>query len=143
MKSDDDIRRELRGHLADFEPTDDQLMAARARLEAHIAQAAGSERYGGRRAVSAIRQLRLVASVARRTLLPAFKFGVPFIAGFVVVMLLVPGSGGDSDIARCQSVLGYAVPCGAWLSLAAGAATAGVVGVAIGINRRRKKQGKS
>lgn len=143
MKSDDDIRRELRGHLADYEPTADQLMAARARLEAHISQAASSERHRGRnRAVGGIRQLKLVASIALRTLLLAFKFGVPFIAGFVVVVLLVPGSGVDSDIPRCQSVLGYDVPCGAWLSLAAGAATAGVIASALWLNGRRKRQGK-
>lgn len=138
MKSDDDIKRELRGHLADCEPTDDQVMAARARLEAHISQTAGVESDRGRDfADGRKRQLGRVGMAACRVL-AAFKIGIPIIAGFVVVVLLIPASGVDSDIARCQSVLGYDVPCGVWLSLAAGAAISGVVGLALWLNGRRK-----
>ena len=76
---------------------------------------------------------------ARRALMAAFKVGIPIIAGFVVVVLLIPAGGVDSDIPRCQSVLGYRVPCDVWLSLVAGAAMSGVVGLALWLNGRRKR----
>lgn len=68
------------------------------------------------------------------------RIAVSILAGLVVMVLLAPASGVDTLPPQCWSVLGYGVPCGSWLSLAAGAATAGVVGLALWLNGRRRKQ---
>ncbi len=52
-----------------------------------------------------------------------------FGAGFVVFLLLAPMSGIDTDPPQCFSAFDYRVPCGAGLSLAAGAATATALGL--------------
>jgi len=63
----------------------------------------------------------------------AAKVAVAILAGIVVLVLLFPASGVDTRPPECYSAFGYTVPCGAGWSLAAGAATAGVVGVLLGI----------
>jgi hypothetical protein len=63
---------------------------------------------------------------------------VALLAGLVVVLLLLPGSGIDRQPPECYSVFGYAVPCDAWVAWAAGAATAGVVGLALWVLDRRR-----
>ena len=63
---------------------------------------------------------------------------VALLAGLAVVLLLFPGSGIDRQPPECYSVFGYVVPCDAWVAWAAGAATAGVVGLALwALDRRR------
>lgn len=144
MKSDDDMTRELRGYFAECEPTADQLMAARARLEAHISQAAALESTGrrdraGGRGKTRVRRVALVTLGALKSRL---KLALPILAGLVTLVLLAPASGVVSDPRQCWSVFGYGVPCGAALSLTAGAATAGVVGLALWLNSRRRKHQK-
>jgi hypothetical protein len=39
---------------------------------------------------------------------------------------------------ECYSIFGYVVPCDAWVAWAAGAATAGVVGLALWMIDRRR-----
>lgn len=63
---------------------------------------------------------------------------VALLAGLAVVLLLFPGSGIDRQPPECYSVFGYVVPCDAWVAWAAGAATAGIVGLALwALDRRR------
>ena len=144
MRSDDDITRELRGSFAECEPTADQLMAARARLEAHISQAAALESTGRRDRVAGRGETpaRRVALATRGALKSGVKLAVPFLAGLVVLVLLAPASGVETLPPQCLSVFGYGVPCGSGLSLAAGAAAAGVVGLALWLNGRRRKHQK-
>ena len=144
MKSDDDVTRELRGYFAECEPTADQLMAARARLEAHILQAAALESTGRRDRVVGRAKARVmrVALVTLGALKSGVKLAVPFLAGLIVFAVLVPAGGGDSQAHQCSSAFGYGVPCGSGLSLAAGAATAGVVGLALWLSSRRRKHQK-
>lgn len=54
------------------------------------------------------------------------KVVITLLAGLVVLVLLFPGSGVDTQPPECYSVFGYTVPCEAWVSWAAGALTAGV-----------------
>lgn len=141
MKSDDDITRELRGYFAECEPTTDELMGARARLEGHIRQVAGLESTGRRDRVAGRGEtpVRRLASANRGAFKSGVKLAVPFLAGLVALVLLAPASGVDSQAHQCWSVFGYGVPCGSGLSLAAGAATAGVVGLALRLSGHRRK----
>lgn len=69
------------------------------------------------------------------------SIAIALLLGIVVLVLLAPASGADTLPPRCWAMLGYGVPCGSALSLAAGAATAGLVGLALRyISRRRKHQ---
>lgn len=63
---------------------------------------------------------------------------VALLAGLVVLVLLFPASGVEPIPPQCFSVFGYTVPCDAGLSWAAGAATAGIVGLSLWLKRRRK-----
>lgn len=56
---------------------------------------------------------------------------VPLLAGVVVLVLLFPFSGVDTLPPQCLALFGYNVPCGTGPSFAVGAATAGVVGLAL------------
>jgi hypothetical protein len=49
------------------------------------------------------------------------------LTGFVVLVLLFPGSGQMSQPPQCFSMFGYYVPCESGVAVAAGAATAGIV----------------
>ena len=63
---------------------------------------------------------------------------VALLAGLVVLLLLLQGSGIDRQPPECYSMFGYVVPCDAWVAWAAGAATAGIVGLALwALDRRR------
>jgi hypothetical protein len=144
MKRDEDITRELRGYFVDCEPTSDQLTAARARLEAHISQAPTREstvRSGGVVARGATR-VRRFAWATLGALGPAVQVAVPFVTGIVVLVLLLPAGGDDAFPPQCSSVYNYQVPCSPWLAFAAGAATAGMVGLALWRLRRRWRQHK-
>ena len=66
------------------------------------------------------------------------KIAAALLAGLVVLLLLFPGSGVDTLPPECLSVFGYTVPCDAWVSWAAGAATAGVVGLGLWLKDRRR-----
>ena len=63
---------------------------------------------------------------------------VALFAGLVVLLLLFPGSGITRQPPECYSMFGYVVPCDAWVAWAAGAATAGVVGLALWMIDRRR-----
>jgi uncharacterized membrane protein YgaE (UPF0421/DUF939 family) len=62
-------------------------------------------------------------------------------AGFAVLLLLFPGSGIDRQPPECYSMVGYVVPCDAWVAWAAATATAGLVGLALTTNHRRNQHG--
>jgi hypothetical protein len=67
----------------------------------------------------------------------AKKLTIALLAGLVVIAALLPWHGVDSDPPVCWSMFDYVVPCGSGLALAAGAATAGVVGCVIWLVDRR------
>lgn len=67
------------------------------------------------------------------------KVAVALLAGFVVLVLLFPVSRVDTLPVQCLSVLGYGVPCDAGWSPAAGAATAGIVGLLLWLKDRRRR----
>lgn len=64
---------------------------------------------------------------------------VALLVGVLVLLLLFPGSGVDSDPPVCRSMLYYVVPCESWVAPIAAAVTAGLVGVGLWmmIDRRR------
>jgi len=66
---------------------------------------------------------------------------IALVAGFAVLLLLFPASGIDPLPPVCYSMFGYVVPCGAWVAWAAGAATTGVVGLALWTYDRRNQHG--
>ncbi len=65
------------------------------------------------------------------------RIAVSLFAGLVVIVALLPWHGVDTDPPVCWSMFDYVVPCGSGLALAAGAATAGVVGLAVSLAGRR------
>jgi len=71
----------------------------------------------------------------------ARTIAVALFAGLVVLLLLFPASGVDSDPPVCRSMFFYVVPCGAEVAWAAAAATAGLVGLALWTNHRRNEHG--
>ena len=66
------------------------------------------------------------------------KVASALLAGLVVLVLLFPASGIVPIPPRCFSAFGYEVPCGGGLAAAAGAVTAGVVGLALWLRSRRR-----
>lgn len=78
----------------------------------------------------------------RRSWQLAGSIGVALLVGLLVLVLLAPASGADTLPPKCWGMLGYSVPCGSALSLAAGAVTAGIVGLALWFNSRRRKHQK-
>jgi hypothetical protein len=66
------------------------------------------------------------------------KIVAPLLAGLVVLLLLSPAHGVDTLPPQCFSVVGYDVPCGEGLAVAAGAATAAVVGLALWLRDRHR-----
>lgn len=77
-------------------------------------------------------------TTGRSTRLRTRTIVVALLAGLVVVLLLVPGSGIDRQPPECYSVFGYVVACDAWVAWAAGAATAAVVGLGLWVIDRRR-----
>lgn len=65
------------------------------------------------------------------------EIGIAVLAGLVVVFLLFPGSGVDTQPPECYSAFGYVVPCEAWVAWAAGAATTAIVALAFWLRRQR------
>lgn len=59
----------------------------------------------------------------------ATKIVVAVLAGFIVLLLLFPASGVDTQPPVCYSIFNYTVPCEAWVAWAAAALTAGIVGI--------------
>jgi hypothetical protein len=81
---------------------------------------------------------RAVEQAGTSTRLRTRTIVVALLAGTAAVLLLFPGSGIDRQPPECYSVFGYVVPCDAWVAWAAGAATAGIVGLAPwALDRRR------
>lgn len=68
------------------------------------------------------------------------RVAVPLLAGLVVLLLLFPAGGGVfTNPPQCFSMFKwYSVPCGGGLAVAAGVATAGVVGLALWLKDRRR-----
>jgi integral membrane sensor domain MASE1 len=66
------------------------------------------------------------------------KVAIALIAGLVVLVLLFPGSGISTLPPECFSAFGYTVPCEVWPAVAAGAATAVVVGLALWLKDGRR-----
>jgi hypothetical protein len=64
---------------------------------------------------------------------------IALLTGFVVLLLLFPASGILPIPPVCYSMLGFVVPCEAWVAWAAAAATAGLVGIALWMNDRRRQ----
>lgn len=62
------------------------------------------------------------------------KVAIALLAGFGVYVLLFRGSGNEIGCYALQ--FGYSVPCEPWVAPAAGAATAGIVGLALWLNDR-------
>ncbi len=67
----------------------------------------------------------------------ARTIAVALLAGIAVLLLLFPASGIVPQPPECYSVFGYTVPCDGRLGVVAGAATAGLVGVALWMYDRR------
>lgn len=65
------------------------------------------------------------------------KVAIPLIAGLVVFALLYPVSRVDIIPYQCSSAVGLDVACDAGLSLAAGAATTGIIGLILWLRNRR------
>jgi hypothetical protein len=65
------------------------------------------------------------------------KLALALLAGFVVLVLLFPGSGTGAAPPTCFSVFGYTVPCDQRWAVAAGAATTAIVGLALWLRNRR------
>jgi hypothetical protein len=66
------------------------------------------------------------------------KVAVALLAGLVVLVLLYPVAIAETLPPQCFSVFGYGVPCDAGWSLAAGAATAGILGLLLWLKDRRR-----
>ena len=64
------------------------------------------------------------------------KPGLALLAGFVVFLLLVQTSGAEPPL--CYGFLAYRVPCEGGTAIAAGAATAGLGGLALFLIGRRR-----
>jgi len=66
------------------------------------------------------------------------RVAVALLAGLVVLVLLFPAHGIDPIPPQCFSLIGYTVPCADGFAPAAGAATAGVVGLLLWLRDRRR-----
>ena len=71
----------------------------------------------------------------------AAKVAIAVLAGLVVLVLLFPASGVDTLPPECYSVLGYTVPCGGGVAVAAGTAMAAVIGLLLWIAGRWRDKG--
>ncbi len=79
-----------------------------------------------------------MSETARRSARPkARTILIALLAGFVVLLLLFPASGVDSDPPVCRSMFFYVVPCGNSVALVAAALTVVVVGMALWMVDRR------
>lgn len=65
------------------------------------------------------------------------KVAISSIAGLVVLALVYPVSRVDIIPVLCSSAVGLEVACDSGLSLAAGAATAGIIGLLLWVRDRR------
>lgn len=74
----------------------------------------------------------------RRVRAAVVRVGVALLAGLVVLVLLFPAHGIDPIPPQCFSLIGYTVPCEDGLALAAGATTAGVVGLLLWLRGRSR-----
>lgn len=54
---------------------------------------------------------------------------VALLAGLLVLLILFPASGVDSDPPVCRAMLFYVVPCEGWIAPLAAALTSGLVGI--------------
>lgn len=61
---------------------------------------------------------------------------VPVVLGLVVLLLLFPSHGVDTDPPQCWSVFGNPSPCGRWVGLGAGVVAGAIGWFALGGGRR-------
>lgn len=61
---------------------------------------------------------------------------VPVLAGAVVMILLFPYYGIDTDPPECYAVFDYVVPCTDWFAPVGALAAAGLVGLGIAVGAR-------
>jgi hypothetical protein len=66
------------------------------------------------------------------------KVAIALLAGFVMFLLLVQTSGAEPPL--CYGFLAYRVPCEGGTAIAAGAATAGVIALALWLSDRRRRR---
>ena len=70
-----------------------------------------------------------MAQTTRSNAPPKTTIVAAFLAGLAVLLLLFPASGVDTFPPVCRSMLGYVVPCDAWVAWVAAAAGAGMAGL--------------
>lgn len=84
--------------------------------------------------------MELAPSAAARRRARAFgTLGVVAVA-VLVLLLLTPASGVDTNPPECYSTFGYVVPCGNGLSIGLALACAGVAGLAASLVARRSSR---
>ena len=62
---------------------------------------------------------------------------IALVAGVVALVLMFPTHGVDTLPPQCFAVIGYTVPCEAWVAWVVAAAVAGVVGIGLSLRDRR------
>ena len=75
---------------------------------------------------------------SRHPIATVARLVVALAAGFVILLLLFPYSGIDTDPPECYSVFGYVVPCDGWVAPAAAAGAALLVWLAWSALGRRR-----
>lgn len=80
-------------------------------------------------------------TVRQGTWTTAAILAIVVLAGLVVLVLLFPASGVDTQPPACYSVFGYQVPCGDGVAVAAGAAAAAAIGLLLWIVSRWREGG--
>ena len=77
-------------------------------------------------------------TIRRSAWTKVLKIVAPLLAGLVAYLLLAPVHQADTLPPQCFSLVGYGVPCGGELAIAAGTATAAVVGLALWLRDHRR-----
>ncbi len=126
MRGDKELKRSFQPFIGECEPTTDQVRTARERLEASIAEDAAGRPERAEKAIGPDHRPGSVRT-PRRAINRLSASLAQLVAGLVVVVAVLPTGGADTFPGHCSTILGYTVPCGPWLALGAGAATAVLV----------------